>query len=78
MLTAIGSLLPGSGSGSDPLALWRGVDDAVRKSRAQRRPEPPIMPPAVILPRTASWITRGQPGAEAQPAPAPTSLLQTA
>ncbi len=74
MLTAVGSVFPVTG----PAPLERGAEDAARQSRPPSRPEPPISPPAVILPRTAAWMSQGEAASLPQPVQTPTSLLQTA
>ena len=74
MLAAVGSAFPVTG----PAPLERGAEDAARQSRPPSRPEPPISPPAVILPRTAAWLSQGEAASEPPPAQVPTLLLQTA
>lgn len=42
-------------AGVDPVVPVRGADEAIRAARGARS-QPVILPPAVILPRTAAWL----------------------
>ncbi len=64
------SNIPPAALGSDPMALWRAAADAAPPRRGQRD-APPVVPQAVILPRTAAWLNSPAAAGEAAATAAP-------